>query len=309
MSLKRDAGARATEQLGLRHSIRWLVLRRMAQFGFLALFLAGPLTGVWIVKGTLAQSLTLDFLPLTDPFILLQSAVAGQSPEQTALLGGAIVLAFYLLVGGRTYCSWVCPVNPITDAAAWARRKLGFKKAWTPKRGARRWIMVAVIAAAFASGALAWELINPITAFHRSLVFGAGFGWALVALIFVFDLFVAHHGWCGHLCPVGAFYGLIGEASVIRISAVKRSACDDCMDCYAVCPEPQVISPALRGEKDGSGPLILAGDCTNCGRCIDVCSEDVFRFTHRFNEKLDETEAAPQPAASRNTDSQRIARV
>jgi len=297
MSLKVDAGARATERLGLRHSLRWLVLRRTSQIGLLALFLTGPLFGVWIVKGTLAQSLTLDILPLSDPYILLQSAAAGHWPGQDALIGGAIVLAFYLLVGGRAYCSWVCPVNPVTDAAAWLRRKLGFKKGWTPKRQTRRWIMAAVIAASFASGALAWELVNPVTAFHRALVFGAGFGWALVALIFVFDLFVAHHGWCGHLCPVGAFYGLIGEASVLRVSAFKRSACDDCMDCYAVCPEPHVLAPALRGEKDGLGPLIMAGDCTNCGRCIDVCSEDVFRFTHRFDQKLDAMDVGAPPRA------------
>lgn len=293
MSLKRDAGARAREQLGLFRSNRWLIARRSSQILFLALFLTGPLFGVWIAKGTLAQSLTLDVLPLTDPFILLQSTVAGQWPARDALIGAAIVLVFYLGVGGRAYCSWVCPVNPVTDAAAWLRRKLGFKKGWTPRRETRRWIMVAVLAASFLSGALAWELINPVTAFHRSLVFGAGFGWALVSLIFVFDLFVAHHGWCGHLCPVGAFYGLVGEGSALRISAVKRSACDDCMDCYAVCPEPQVISPALRGERDGRGPLILAGDCTNCGRCIDVCTEDVFRFTHRFDQSLDRGDASP----------------
>ncbi len=288
MSLKRDAGDRARERLGFVHSIRWLALRRLSQILFLAVFLTGPLAGVWITKGTLAQSLTLDFLPLSDPFIMLQSAAAEHWPEQTALIGAAIVLVFYLIVGGRAYCAWACPVNPIADAAAWLRRKLGFKKGWTPRRATRNWIMAAVILASLASGALAWELVNPVTAFHRALVFDAGFGWALVALIFIFDLFVAHHGWCGHLCPVGAFYGVIGEASLIRVSAVKRSACDDCMDCYAVCPEPQVLAPALRGEKDGRGPLILSGDCVNCGRCIDVCSEDVFRFTHRFNNEVEE---------------------
>jgi ferredoxin-type protein NapH len=50
------------------------------------------------------------------------------------------------------------------------------------------------------------------------------------------------------------------------------------MDCFAVCPEPQVIRPALKGEAKGVGPVILAPACTNCGRCIDVCAKDVFRF-------------------------------
>ncbi|MBX3680886.1 MAG: 4Fe-4S binding protein, partial [Rhodocyclaceae bacterium] len=30
-------------------------------------------------------------------------------------------------------------------------------------------------------------------------------------------------------------------------------------------------------------PVILDKDCTSCGRCIDVCSKDVFRLTTRFD--------------------------
>jgi len=32
----------------------------------------------------------------------------------------------------------------------------------------------------------------------------------------------------------------------VRVAAPNRKACDDCMDCFAVCPEPQVIRPALK---------------------------------------------------------------
>jgi ferredoxin-type protein NapG len=52
----------------------------------------------------------------TDPFVALQSLAAGHVPETLGLIGVAIVLAFYLLVGGRVYCSWVCPINVVTDA-------------------------------------------------------------------------------------------------------------------------------------------------------------------------------------------------
>lgn len=291
MSLKADAGARARETLGWWPANRWLILRRGAQLGFLAVFLTGPLFGVWIAKGTLAQSLTFETLPLSDPFILLQSVAAGHWPEATALTGATIVLAAYLLAGGRAYCAWACPVNPVTDAAAWTRRKLGLRKGWQPRRWTRRAIMAAVLAASALTGTLAWELVNPVTALHRALVFGGGFGLAAAALIFLFDLFVSRHGWCGHLCPVGAFYGLVGEGAVLRVSAGARTACDDCMDCYAVCPEPQVITPALKGDATGHGPLILSGDCLNCGRCIDVCSEHVFRFAHRFDQSLDDGKA------------------
>jgi ferredoxin-type protein NapH len=59
------------------------------------------------------------------------------------------------------------------------------------------------------------------------------------------------------------------------------------MDCFKVCPEPQVIKPALKGADKGLGPVILSRDCTNCGRCIDCCAEDVFRFGTRFENKYE----------------------
>jgi len=102
---------------------------------------------------------------------------------------------------------------------------------------------------------------------------------------------VSRRGWCGHLCPMGAFYGLLGHISILRVSAKKRQACNDCMDCFVVCPEPHVITPALRGADTQTGPLILSGDCTNCARCIDVCSKDVFAFDFRFNNHAPETGA------------------
>jgi ferredoxin-type protein NapH len=107
-----------------------------------------------------------------------------------------------------------------------------------------------------------------------------------VLAVFMLDLFVSKRAWCGSLCPVGAFYSLLGHAGLLRVSASRRAACDDCMDCYIVCPEPQVIKPALKEIPAGTGPLILSSQCTNCGRCIDVCAEDVFHFDTRFHNTL-----------------------
>jgi ferredoxin-type protein NapH len=126
---------------------------------------------------------------------------------------------------------------------------------------------------------------------HRGLVFGLGAAWTVVVAIFLFDLFVTKRGWCGRLCPVGAFYSLLGRWSPLRVSAPQRAACNDCMDCFEVCPEPQVIRPALKGEGKGVGPVILAPNCTNCGRCIDVCSKEVFSFGLRFNNPVSTAKA------------------
>lgn len=281
--MKDTIGADALRIKGRFGANRWLVARRVVQVGILALFLAGPLAGLWIVKGNLTSSFTLDMLPLTDPYVLLQSWLAGHVPQKQALIGALIVLVFYLLVGGRVFCSWVCPVNMVTDLAAWLRRRIGVRAGAHLSRHLRYWVFAMTLVLAALTGTIAWELVNPVSMLHRGLVFGVGFAWAIAAVVFLFDLFVAKNGWCAHVCPVGAFYSLLGRFAWVRVTAVRRAQCNDCGDCLAVCPEPQVIPPALKGEAKGIGPVILAANCTNCGRCIDVCSKDVFEFGSRLS--------------------------
>jgi ferredoxin-type protein NapH len=273
-------GARAVAANGWLASYQWLLLRRIMQAVVLLLFLSGPWFGLWIVKGNLNYSYTLDVLPLTDPFLLLQALLAGNMPERNALIGLAIVVFGYVVVGGRNFCSWVCPVNPVTDLANWLRARLGIRGGAHISRATRYWILAATLVVATATGTIAWEMVNPVSMLHRGLVFGMGFAWAVIVAVFLFDLFVMRHGWCGHFCPVGAFYSLIGRFSLLRIRLPARAACDDCMDCFAVCPEQQVIRPALKGIA-GAPPIILDPNCTNCGRCIEVCTKDVFGFGWR----------------------------
>ena len=264
---------------------RWLILRRLSQLIVLSSFLVGPLTGFWLVKGNMASSLTLDSLPLTDPYVLLQTLGAGHVAETTAFVGAAIVLAFYLLVGGRVYCSWVCPINIVTDTAEWLRRRLGIKANKIKlSRNTRYWIFALTLVLALVTGAIVWELVNPVSLLFRGIIFGMGAAWLVVLAIFLFDLLLSQRGWCRHICPVGAFYSLLGRVSLIRVGALAREKCDDCMDCFTVCPESQVIKPALKGDADTS-PVILFGNCTNCARCIDVCDKNVFSFTTRFSNK------------------------
>ena len=274
-------GSEAVATKGWLQANKWLLLRRSSQLGILALFLLGPLAGIWVVKGSIASSLTLEVLPLTDPYVLLQSMLTGTWPENAAITGAVIVTVFYLLFGGRLYCSWVCPVNIITDTAAWLRQRLGLKGGARFTRNTRFWLLGATLLLSIVTGTMAWELVNPVSMVFRGLVFGMGLAWGVVLVIFMLDLLVSKRAWCGSLCPVGAFYSLLGHTSLLRVSATNRAACDDCMDCFVVCPEPQVIKPALKEIPAGTGPLILSSQCTNCGRCIDVCAEDVFQFDAR----------------------------
>lgn len=286
MSQMNLPGTDRINRVGWAKANQWLLLRRFSQLSILGLFLLGPLAGIWIVKGNLASSLILEALSLSDPYVLLQSLIAGHIMQTTAITGALIVMIFYLLVGGRVYCSWVCPINIVTDTASWLRRKIAVKghgMRFSIKTG--YWIFAMTFILAFFTGSIVWELVNPVSMVYRGILYGMGYAWLMIIAIFLFDLFVSQRGWCANLCPVGIFYGLLGSKSILRVTANNREQCNDCMDCFSVCPEPQVIKPALKKMTDDKSPLIQSGRCTNCARCIDVCNQNVFSFTTRFNQQ------------------------
>ncbi len=283
MNRSRHPGIEAIEEKGWLLANKWLIARRLSQLSILFLFLLGPWFGIWFITGNLSSSVILDTVPLTDPYLFIQSLLTGHRPENPAIIGAAIVLVFYALVGGRVFCSWVCPINMVTDAAQWLRIQFKITGASSLSLKTRYWILATTMLLALISGNILWELVNPVSMLHRGLIFGMGMAWFIVLAVLLLDLFVSRRGWCSHLCPVGAFYSLLGTHSLIRVRADAREKCDDCMDCFKVCPEQQVIRPALKGHlnkenNEQIGPVITSANCTNCGRCIDVCAKDVFHF-------------------------------
>ncbi|PVX39759.1 ferredoxin-type protein NapH [Pasteurella langaaensis DSM 22999] len=282
----KDAGLEARQKLGWWRAYRFLILRRLSQLGIILMFLSGPFWNVWILKGNYSGSLLLDSIPMSDPLMTAESLATGYLPKWTTILGALIVVAFYAIVATKAFCAWVCPMNMVTDSAAWLRRKLGIRQSAKIPRNLRYVILAMILVGSAISGTLLWEWINPVAALGRAFVFGFGATAWLVAVIFLFDLFVVEHGWCGHLCPIGATYALIGAKSIVKVNVVDRKRCDRCMDCYNVCPEPQVLRLPLHGSSDDS-QIVLSKDCITCGRCIDVCPEQVFAFGSRFEKQVE----------------------
>ncbi|BDR15643.1 quinol dehydrogenase ferredoxin subunit NapH [Vibrio sp. STUT-A11] len=278
-NLAQNAGKEAIEKLGWWRAHRFLILRRLCQLTIIALFMAGPTLGVF--SGNLSSSMLLDTVPMSDPLIVLQSLATGHVPEFNVLLGVAIVIVFYAILAPRAFCAWVCPLNVVTDFAAWLRRKLNIKASYRWSPSLRYWLIPVLMLGSALSGTILWTWIDPVAALHRGLVFGMGAGWVLVGLVFVLDLLLVEHGWCGHLCPLGATYGVIGRKSILRVAAVRREACTKCMDCFYICPEPEVLRlPLKEGDR-----RVMDQNCISCGRCLDVCPEHVFEFTNRLNVK------------------------
>ncbi|HGS5280043.1 TPA: quinol dehydrogenase ferredoxin subunit NapH [Vibrio parahaemolyticus] len=278
-NLAQNAGKEAVEKLGWWRAHRFLILRRLCQLAIIALFMAGPTLGV--LTGNLSSSMLFDTVPLSDPLIVLQALATGHIPEFNALLGVVIVVVFYAILAPRAFCAWVCPLNIVTDLAAWLRRKFNIKASYRWSPAIRYWLIPVLMLGSALSGAILWTWLDPVAALHRGLVFGMGAGWVLIALVFVLDLLLVEHGWCGHLCPLGATYGVIGRKSLLRVTAVRREDCSKCMDCFYVCPEPEVLrQPLKEGDR-----RVMDQNCISCGRCLDVCPEHVFEFKNRLNVK------------------------
>ena len=261
---------------------RYLLLRRLTQAGVLLLFWGTAkwgwqVAGEPLLRGNLSASELFGRIPLTDPLAALQLLLASGSLETGVLLGAGLVLLFYGHLGGRSFCAWVCPLNPVTDLAAWLRGKIGLRRGWHLGRGVRYWLLGLALGLSAITGVAAFEWISPIGMVHRGILFGVGLAWVAVTAIFLFDLLAVRHGWCGHLCPLGAFYGLLGRTAQLRV-AYDAASCTHCGDCVAVCPEPWVLDL----EQAARTGLIASGDCTNCGRCTPICPEGSLGFDLRF---------------------------
>jgi len=271
------------------NNYRYLILRRFTQIGLLVLYFGANAWGWTILMGNLSSSMFLETIPLSDPYAALQMLAAGAVLAADLLIGVVILTLFYFLIGGRAFCSWVCPVNMITDAANFLRRKLDFDRIQGIKQPASRnlryWVLALSLIISAVMGVTAFEFLSPISMVHRGIVFGLGFGWAAMLIIFLFDLFVLKNGWCGHVCPLGGFYSILGKFSLIRVHHTQEN-CTLCMKCKVVCPERQVLH--MIGKE--SLP-VLSGECTNCARCIEVCDDAALGFSIRNlskNKKMGE---------------------
>ncbi|MFQ7007654.1 MAG: quinol dehydrogenase ferredoxin subunit NapH [Parasutterella sp.] len=195
------------------------------------------------------------------------------------MIGAGIILAVYWVVSGRSFCSWVCPMNLVTDFAFWCRKKLGINTNVLSLSSGTRYVLLALaLILSIVTGTAAFEAISPQGILWREIVYG-GFLGLLSAVfgIFALDLAVTKRGWCGHLCPLGAFWALWGKIGLTKVK-FDNDTCTRCGDCIKVCPEPQVIN----FKKAAEIGMYASGECTNCGKCVSICPENSLKFGIRL---------------------------
>jgi len=255
---------------------RWTIGRRVVQCAVVGLLLT-PLWSRTVFEGTLSAA-SLFGLQLSDPLATLQVLLLTGSLTGSLLVGTAIVLVFYGLLGGRVFCGWICPVHLLTDLAdllPWTRRL----PRW-PLSG-KLAALVVVLLLSLVFGVPAFETLSPIGIATRALTFGAGASLLVLLLIVLAEGVLVRRVWCRSLCPLGGFYGLLGRLGLLAVAYVP-ARCTHCGLCRKVCFVPEVLDPALAGSE----LWVHDGDCSRCGACVGACPEKALAYGLRKSFSL-----------------------
>jgi len=262
---------------------RWILVIAIHLLFFLSFFI-----DIQTLEGTLNGSRFLGF-HLIDPFTTMQVYLSTFEMPINIVIGTVTIILFYLLVGGRSYCAWVCPYGLLSEIGEKWHDALVAKKIIKSRKFDHRiryifWTIFLILA--FTSGYLVFETFNVVGILSRTIAYGWSLALIWVAVVLALEVFFSRRAWCTYICPIGTTYGIIGKASALRVE--WNDNCDHCMVCHDVCFENQVLEivkakyDKQREEKGITHEYITGADCTLCGRCIDVCHTDALKFDFRL---------------------------
>jgi len=262
---------------------RWILVISIHLLFFLSFFI-----DLQMLEGTLSGSRFLGF-HMIDPYMTLEVFLATFHMPINIIIGVTTITVVYLLVGGRSYCAWVCPYGILSEIGEKWHNTLVKKKIIKSRKFDHRvryifWSIFLVLS--FTSGFLVFETFNVVGILSRAIAYGWSIALIWVLVVFGMEVFFSRRAWCTYICPIGTTYGMIGKVSALRIE--WNDNCDSCMVCHDVCFEPQVLEITKAkykkqiDEKGITSQYITGADCTLCGRCVDVCHEDALKFDFRL---------------------------
>jgi ferredoxin-type protein NapH len=235
------------------------------------LFVVSYTFDVQLVEGALTASRVVGF-HLADLNAALQVMLAYKHVVLNLVIGTVTVFLFWLLLGGRTFCSWVCPYHLLAEWAEYlhlwlVKRKLVKDHSFDRKVRGVFYVIFALLA--LLTGYTVFETISPTGILSRALIYGPGVALIWVAILLLFEVFYSRRAWCRYVCPIGVTYAVVGLASPIRVK-YNAQACHHEGDCRKVCLVPHVLDLTIRGAAHDITQDVGA-DCTRCGMCVDVC--------------------------------------
>ncbi len=206
-------------------------------------------------------------------YLLLTGEVNPLHPAALVILLSVLGMS---LLAGKSFCSWLCPVGTISEAAGkLGRRALGRNyRIWRPLDFALRGLkyllllfFVKIILVDMPLPALAEFLNTPYWAVSdvKMLYFFTGMSVTTMVVLAVLALLslLYVNFWCRYLCPYGA---LLGLASLFSPWKIRRnvSKCTGCGKCSASCPA---------GLPVNERKVVRSPECTGCLNCTASCPE------------------------------------
>lgn len=265
--------------------IRWSVVIAIA-----ATFYLSFKWGLDFLGGSLNGSRLASFF-LIDLYTGIEFVAAHKMITLNVIIGLATIFVFYVIVGGRTFCSWVCPYGllaEITEIAHTYLEKKGFiKKRQMHSERIRYVFWIIFIIIPLFAGVIFFEAFNPVDILNRAVTYGPTFLLLWALLLLLYETFFDRRAWCKYICPTGTTYGMLGKISLLRIK-LDLDACTDCGNCYKVCIDPILLTDTHAKANIASErkSFVSGASCTNCARCIDVCGTSAYKFDIRYLNKI-----------------------
>ena len=265
----------------LRRLFCWAWARRLTAAAFLVLLFLGHRHALaWLVGSATATRL-FGVVPLVDPLAGLEVMLASRTFPLTLLVGVSITgLAGALL--GRVFCGWVCPLGlmlDLGDALGRRLRRPDRRGNVRPRRALpaelKYWLLALCTLLSVGGGVPVFTTFSPVNLTALAIVFLWGVELAALGLLVAIEFF-ARRAFCRSVCPLGAFYSLIGRFGRWRVRIDRNANCPaNCRRCTRDCPMGIDVYAhhVLAGNKAIANP-----ECTRCGDCATGCPGNVLRL-------------------------------
>jgi ferredoxin-type protein NapH len=257
---------------------KWRNRRWITLIAVNLLFVVSYYFDVQMLEGALTASRFVGF-HMADLNSALQVMLAFKHVVLNLVIGTITVFILWILLGGRTFCSWVCPYHLLSEWAEKLHLWLAAKKLVSDHsidRRVRTVFYVVFALLALLSGYTVFEMASPTGILSRALIYGPGVALIWVGLLLLFEVLYSRRAWCRYVCPIGVTYGIVGVLSPVRVQ-YNVNDCHHEGDCRKVCLVPHVLSMTVKGRAVDAN-VDVGADCTRCGMCVDICPTDSLNF-------------------------------